>query len=314
MSVKNKKIAVLMGGLSKEREVSLRSGAAVAKALRVKGGDVVEIDMGRDIAERLKAEKTEIAFLALHGRYGEDGAVQGLLEILAIPYTGSGPLASAIGMDKELTKRLVQPVGILTPAWKVVHRDDVGAALCGRPEKGTHTGVPLPLPVIVKPNREGSTIGIAIVRQEKEYEPALQQAFQFDETVLVEEFIVGREVTVAVVNGRSLPVLEIVPKSGFYDYTSKYTKGMTEYIVPAKIPDEVRDRLQSSSEKIFSLLGLAGFARMDFIISSQGEYFLEVNTIPGMTETSLVPKAAAAAGLSFENLCEEILKGASLKI
>lgn len=304
MNFKGKKIAVLLGGLSKERDVSLRSGAAVAKALRTKGHNVVEIDMGRDIAERLRVEKVAAAFLALHGRYGEDGSIQGLLEILGIPYTGSGPLASAIGMDKELTKRLVVPIGVRTPGWKVFHRKKAGDVRLS----------PLSLPVVVKPNREGSTIGISIVREEKEFLSALQQAFSLDETVLVEEYVAGREVTVAVVNGRALPVLEIVPKSGFYDYTSKYTKGMTEYIVPAKIPDGVRDNLQQWSERIWSLLVLSGFARMDFMIANAGDdYFLEVNTIPGMTETSLVPKAAASAGLSFEDLCEEILQEAALK-
>lgn len=298
------KIGVLLGGLSKERDVSLRSGAAVAKALRAKGYDVIEIDAGRDVAERLKAEGVSAAFLALHGRYGEDGAMQGLLEILGIPYTGSGPLASAIGMDKELTKRLVAPTGVKTAAWKVIKRDEVGAFRTS----------PLPLPLVVKPNREGSTIGISIVRTEEEFIPALQDAAKLDETILVESFITGAEVTVAVVGGRALPVVEIVPKSGFYDYASKYTKGATEYVVPARISDEIRDRLQKTSEKIWTLLGLSGFARMDYIVASDGEHFLEVNTIPGMTETSLVPKAAAAAGISFEDLCEEVLKGAALKI
>jgi len=308
MNLKNKKIAVLLGGLSKEREVSLRSGKAVANALRAKGYAAVEIDMDRDVAERLKAEKIEVAFLALHGRYGEDGAVQGLLEIVGIPYTGSGPLSSAIGMDKELTKRLVVPEGIRTPEWKVVHRDAAG----------TMRESPLRLPVVIKPNREGSTIGISIVREEGSFQAALQDAARLDETILIEQFIQGTEVTVSVVNGQALPIVEIVPKSGFYDYTSKYTKGMTDYIVPARIADDVRDRLQKNSERIWKLLTLAGFARMDFIIAEDsaggGDYFLEVNTIPGMTETSLVPKAAAAAGISFEDLCEEILKGASLKL
>jgi D-alanine-D-alanine ligase len=300
LSVKTKKIGVLLGGLSKERDVSLRSGAAVAKALRARGYDVAEIDAGRDLPEKLKAAEIEVAFIALHGRYGEDGAVQGLLEIMGIPYTGSGPLASAICMDKELTKKvLVSEMGdgILTPVWKVIRRGDAVAAK-------------LPLPVIVKPNREGSTIGISVVRAEKDFAPAVAQALALDETVLVEEFVTGTEVTVSVVNGRALPIVEIVPKSGFYDYAAKYTKGATDYIVPARIPDAMRDRLQAASESIWQVMKLSGFARMDFV----GDYFLEVNTVPGMTETSLVPKAAAAAGMSFEDLCEEVLKGASLKI
>ncbi|HSA60533.1 MAG TPA: D-alanine--D-alanine ligase [bacterium] len=310
MSAKSKKIGVLLGGLSKERDVSLRSGRAVAAALRAKGYDVAEIDAGRDLPEKLKAAGVQVAFIALHGRYGEDGTVQGLLEIMGIPYTGSGPLASAIGMDKELTKKvLVSEMGdeIMTPVWKIATRSDAGAVAARF----------LPLPVVVKPNREGSTIGISIVRDEKEFAPAVAQALALDETVLVEEFITGTEVTVSMVNGRALPVVEIVPKSGFYDYASKYTKGATDYIVPARIPDSLRDRLQKTSERIWKVLKLAGFARMDFILEGEHEvhpYFLEVNTVPGMTETSLVPKAAAAAGISFEDLCEEILKGAGLKI
>ncbi len=300
---KKKKVGVLLGGLSKERDVSLRSGKAIANALRSKGYPVIEIDVGQDIAERLKAEGIEVAFLALHGRYGEDGSIQGLLEVMGIPYTGAGVLPSAVGMDKELTKRLVAPAGVKTPEWKVIRRNEVAAM-----KKS-----PIILPVVVKPNREGSTIGISIVKDEKDFLPALQEAAKLDETVLVEQFILGMEVTVAVVNGQALPVLEIVPKSGFYDYTSKYTKGATEYIVPARISDDVRDRLQQTSEKIWNLLHLSGFSRMDFIVTKDGEYFLEVNTIPGMTETSLVPKAAAASGVSFEELCERILKGASLK-
>jgi D-alanine-D-alanine ligase len=300
--LKTKRIGVLMGGLSQEREVSLRSGKAVAQALRARGYTITEIDVDRRITEALIYEKIQVAFLALHGRYGEDGTIQGILEILQIPYTGSGVLASAVGMDKEITKRLIRSLGIRTPEWKLTHRGEV-------------ISCPFSLPVIVKPNREGSTIGTVIVREEKDFQPALREAAQFDEAILIEEFISGIEVTVAVINGRSLPVIEIVPKCGFYDYASKYTKGMTEYIVPAGISESVRDRLSDISELLFKELHLAGFTRMDYIIDpARGEYFLEVNTIPGMTETSLVPKAAAAAGISFEDLCEEILRGASLKI
>lgn len=303
----NKKVAVLLGGLSKERDVSLRSGAAVARALRSKGHDVVEIDVGRDLPEKLKAATVDAAFVVLHGRYGEDGAVQGVLELMGIPYTGSGLLASAIGMDKELTKKvLVSEMGdeITTPVWKVIRRGDT---------VGDTVRV-LPLPVVVKPNREGSTIGISIVREEKDFAPAIQEALKLDETVLIEEFISGTEVTVAILNGRALPIVEIAPKSGFYDYASKYTKGATDYIVPARIPDVVRDRLHATCEKIWKVLKLEGFARADFIVTPDAEYFLEVNTIPGMTETSLVPKAAAAAGISFEDVCEQVLSGASLKL
>lgn len=291
-----------MGGLSKERDVSLRTGKAVATALRTLGYQVAEIDVGRDLAQKLSQEKVEVAFVALHGRYGEDGAIQGFLETAGIPYTGSGILPSAICLDKDLTKQLVAAAGVRTPGWK-------------RVEKGKSKESPLPLPVIVKPNQEGSTIGMSIVKKPEEFFKALEEAFKHDPVVLVEEFIQGTEVTVGVLNGKALPVLEIVPKSGFYDYSSKYTKGMTEYIVPARIEKKTADELSATCEKIFTLLKLAGVARMDFMIDAQAKpFFLEVNTIPGMTETSLVPKMAAAVGISFEELCERILKGAGLRI
>jgi D-alanine-D-alanine ligase len=306
MSLIGKKIGVLMGGLSKERDVSLRSGQAVAKALRARGHDVVDIDVDRDVATRLKNEKIEIAFLVLHGRYGEDGTLQGLLEVLGIPYTGSGVLPSAIGMDKDLTKRLLAPIGICVANWVAVRRKKIQDV----PRS------PFALPVVIKPNQEGSTIGISIVREEKDFLPALMEAAKLDDVVLIEQFISGTEVTVAVIDGQAFPIVEIAPKSGFYDYTSKYTKGLTDYIVPARISDSVRDELQKKSERIWNLLNLEGYARMDYIVAPSGDedYFLEVNTTPGMTETSLVPKAAAQAGLSFEDVCEKILATASLKV
>ncbi len=304
IDLKDKRIGVLMGGWSREREISLRSGRAVANALRGLGYEVIEIDVGRNLAQNLVAEKIETAFVVLHGRYGEDGTVQGLLEVMGIPYTGSGLAGSAVGIDKEMTKRLVAQAGVRTPDWKTYRQEDLASL----------KEPPLPLPVIVKPNREGSTIGISIVRETKEFKSAVEQALGHDETVLVEQYVAGTEVTVGILSGKALPVLEVVPKSGFYDYTSKYTKGMTTYIVPARIPDPVARRLSETSEMIFSLMRLSDFARMDFMVAAdQNEFFLEVNTIPGMTETSLIPKAAAAVGISFETLCETILKGASLK-
>lgn len=299
MDFKNKKIGVLMGGISREREISLRSGQAVVNALRARGYDVTEIDTAQDVWGTLR-KKIDVAFLALHGRYGEDGTIQGLLEILKIPYTGSGVLASAIAMDKDLTKKLVVPAGVLTPEWVTV--------------KNNIQKSPLPLPVIVKPSREGSTIGMTIVKEGKDFKAALDLALSHDDQVLVEKFVTGTEVTVGILDGKALPVLEIVPKSGTYDFASKYTQGMTEYIVPARIPKTVSVALMQLTEKIFSLLQLSGCARMDFIIHDDIPYFLEVNTIPGMTETSLVPKAAQAAGLTFEDVCEKILKTASLKV
>lgn len=301
-----------MGGLSREREISLRSGKAVAQALRSRGYQIVEIDVGRDVARKLISEKVEIAFIVLHGRYGEDGAIQGLLEILGIPYTGSGVLGSSVGLDKELTKRLAASEGVRTPQWCIVSATTALADSSAKPASAVVAG--LPVPFIIKPNREGSTIGMSIVRRQEEFSEALRKAADCDETILIEQFITGREVTVSVIDGQTLPVLEIVPKSGFYDFASKYTKGMTEYIVPAPISEKVQSEVSRATEKVYSLLKLSGVARADFIIDANDQsYFLEINTIPGMTETSLVPKSAAAAGVSFEELCERILKGASLK-
>ena len=215
----------MLGGVSKEREISLRSGAAVAKALRAKGHDVVEIDVQVGIAgaQKILDSKIDVAFIALHGRLGEDGAIQGFLEMLQIPYTGSGVLASAVAMDKDFTKQLVQAVGVRTPFWKVmtntVEQNETIESF----------------PVIVKPAQEGSTIGMSIVKSKHDLAAALQTAFQYDSKVLVEQYIQGPEVTVSMINGKVLPIIQVVPKSGFYDFMSKYTKGMTEYIVPAPI-------------------------------------------------------------------------------
>ncbi len=310
MDLTGKKIGVLLGGVSKEREVSLRSGAAVAKALRKKGYEVVEIDVkvGTAGVQDILAANMDLAFIALHGRLGEDGAIQGLLETLRIPYTGSGVLSSSLAMDKDFTKQIVRTVGVRTPLWSVV--------TAGNREKSLQEIQSFP--VIVKPAQEGSTIGMSIVKNGEELRDALQNSFQYDDKVLVEQYIQGGEITVSVLAGKVLPIIQVVPKSGFYDFTSKYTKGMTEYIVPAPISEALRERVSRLSEKIFAVMSLEGCARLDFMIEKpangeEQEYFLEVNTLPGMTETSLVPKAAAAAGMSFEDLCEAILKTASLK-
>lgn len=301
--IKNKRIGVLMGGLSREREISLRSGRAVAAALKSRGYAVAEIDVGRDVAAKLAQEKIELAVILLHGRWGEDGTLQGMLEVMGIPYSGSSPLASAMAMNKDLTKRVVVQAGIKTPLWKAVRSE----------ERASCSESPFPLPVIVKPNREGSTLGCSIVRRSSEWHPALQQAAEHDDLILVEEYIEGTEVTVGLIDGKALPVLEIVPKSGFYDYHSKYTQGVTEYIVPARIPEPSRQEVAKLGERIFALLGMAGVARADFMWR-ESPYFLEINSVPGMTETSLVPKAAQAAGISFAELCERMVKGASLKV
>jgi D-alanine-D-alanine ligase len=299
-----------MGGLSKEREISLRSGRAVASALKRVGYAVIEIDAGRDLPQKLAESKVDGVVIMLHGRWGEDGTVQGLLEVMGIPYSGSGPLASAISLDKNMTQTLLSAKGIRVPPWRAVASRSIRSVqspLALREAEG------LPFPVVIKPNREGSTIGISIVRDPGEFQKGLEMAAQHDDLVLIEEFIEGTEVTVGLVDGQSLPPLEIVPKSGFYDYQSKYTKGMTEYIVPARIPEDLRRQVSTIAVDAFQILGMAGIARADFMLRGE-PWFLEINSIPGMTETSLVPKAAEAAGISFEELCERLVRGISLKV
>lgn len=305
---KNKKVGVLMGGLSKEREVSLKSGKAIAQALQSKGYSVVEIDCGRYLADQLKKSGVDVAFIALHGPLGEDGCVQGLLEWMQIPYTGSGVLASALAMDKAVLNRVSRDLEFLVPKEVMLdaHIESVDNFVQHFAE---------PFPVIVKPSREGSTINMAIVHQPKELRPAIEKALQSDHKILVEEYIKGKEVTIAVLNGKALPSIEIVPKSGFYDYQSKYTKGMTEYILPARLSPCCIEKLNQISTLVFQIIDCSGVIRVDFIVTpDERPVFLEVNTIPGFTETSLVPKAAREAGISFEDLCEQILEGASLKI
>ena len=302
-AIKNSRIAVLLGGLSSEREVSLRTGDAVLKALQGLGYDVVSIDAGRDLARRLVEEQVEVAFIALHGRYGEDGTVQGLLELMDIPYTGSGVMASSVAMDKVVTKQLMLHHGIVTPRYAVLRGE------------GELNGLQLPgdFPLVVKPAREGSTIGITIARDRESFEQGVKEALEMDDVVLIEEYIEGDEVTVGVLEGDVLPVIQVVPKSGFYDYSSKYTAGSTEYLLPAPQSDVITGRLQDAALKAYRALDCRGGARVDFMIRNNEIYCLEVNTIPGMTETSLLPKAASHAGISFAELSERILLGAGLR-
>ena len=290
-----------MGGLSAEREISLRSGNACLKALTSRGYNSVAIDAVRDLPFRLRDEGIEVAFIALHGRYGEDGTVQGLLEVMGIPYTGSGVLASAIAINKAVTKEILRSKGIRTPGFIAVSRIEDAKEL------------KINLPVVVKPAKEGSTIGISIVRDRKELISAVEQAFRYDTLVLIEDFVKGREVTVSVFDGRPMAIVEVRPKSGFYDFQSKYTTGMTEYICPADISIETDRACREISVAVYEALGCSGAARVDMIIDESGPQAIEINTIPGMTETSLLPKAAARDGVSFEDLVERMLDGASLK-
>lgn len=301
--LKSKKIGVLLGGLSAEREISLRTGNAVVKALTEAGYQVVAIDAGRDLASRLTAEGVEVAFVALHGRFGEDGTVQGLLEMLQIPYTGSGVLASSVAMDKITTKKLLLYHELPTPGFEVFRRGDDLETLLARCRH---------FPLVVKPAHEGSTLGLSVVRNAQELRAGIELSLSFDPSVLIEDFIQGAEVTVSVLGGEALPIIQVVPKGGLYDYHAKYTAGQTEYLLPAPIDPLLYRLIQQASVAACQALGCSGAARVDFMIRQQEYFCLEVNTIPGMTETSLLPKAAAQAGISFGELAQRILEGAAL--
>jgi D-alanine-D-alanine ligase len=255
----------------------------------------------------LVKKKIECAFLALHGKFGEDGTIQGMLELMRIPYTGSGVLASALALHKIVAKKVFLYEKIPTPPFEVFYREEI--------EKDPQKAIGIPFPYVVKPAREGSTIGVSVVRTEEAGVRALKEAGKFDKEILVEEFMKGKEITVGVLEDIPLPIIEIVPKSGFYDYHSKYTKGETQYIIPARIPREKYLLAQEISLKAFHALGCSGFARVDLMTDEDGNpYVIDVNTMPGMTETSLLPKAAEFAGIPFGDLVERILLGASLKI
>lgn len=301
--LKSKKIGVLLGGLSAEREISLRTGNAVVKALTEAGYRVVAIDAGRDLAARLTAEGVEVAFIALHGRFGEDGTVQGLLEMLQIPYTGSGVLASSVAMDKVTTKKLLLYHELPTPGFEVFRRGDDLEGLLNRCRH---------FPLVVKPAHEGSTLGLSVVHNAEELRVGIEHSLSFDPSVLIEDFIQGAEVTVSVLDGEALPIIQVVPKGGLYDYHAKYTAGQTEYLLPAPLDPLLYQHIQQASVAACQVLGCSGAARVDFMIREREFFCLEVNTIPGMTETSLLPKAAAQAGISFGELAQRILEGAAL--
>lgn len=308
---KNQVVAVVMGGPSAEREVSLNTGAAIANALREYGyTNVVEIDLDpRNFGKQLAESKAEVVFNAVHGLYGEDGRLQTLLEIREMPYTGSGMIASVSCMDKVITKRMLRDAGISTPACLIVNKKESGIK-----EKIMQR---FSLPVVIKPASQGSSIGVEIVKEENQLDEALANAFKYSRDILVEEFIGGKELTVSMMqkDGEvvALPVIHIAPHSGMYDYHSKYTKGATEYICPADLDEETTKKVQEISKQAYEVLGCSGVARADVMLDEVGNgYVLEINTVPGMTATSLVPKAAAAAGISFPELCNIILQSASV--
>jgi D-alanine-D-alanine ligase len=302
------KVAVLMGGASAEREVSLMSGTGVLEALRARGVDAHAFDPAeRDLGD-LKREGYARCFIALHGRFGEDGTVQGALELLGIPYTGSGVLASSVAMDKVMTKRIWLAEGLPTPRWKnVTSAEETRAAL---QELGA--------PMIVKPAREGSTIGLTKVTEAAQCAEAYRLAAQHDPLVLCEQFIAGDEVTVPVIgsgaSAQALPVIRIVAPGGNYDYEHKYFSDDTQYLVPSGLPASEEARIQQLVLRSFHALGCRGWARADVMIDAQTRepYLLEINTAPGMTGHSLVPMSARAAGISYEDLCLRLLAAAAL--
>ena len=292
---KPKKIAVLMGGPGEEKDVSLKSGQAIIKALNHNGYDVTSIILDTKLEKLVKdLLSVDLVFLGLHGNIGENGTIQGFLDALGIIYTGSGPLSSAICMDKNISKIIAKNNGIMTPKWKLCDTviDDAK----------------MNYPVIVKPNGQGSTVGLRIAHNESELKPALEYAFNYDNSVLVEEYIQGRELTVMLIDGKAQPVCEIIPSHEFYDYECKYTAGMSKYICPAEIDDNISNYVKKISENLFDLLKCENYSRADFRMDDQNKFwFLEMNTLPGMTDTSLAPISALAAGISFNELIDKIV-------
>ena len=305
MQKRERKVGVLLGGLSSERDVSLSSGGAVASALRSRGHDVVEIDVGRDLPEQLRTLGVEVAVVMLHGTFGEDGCVQGLLEMMGIPYSGSGVAASALTMDKVRTKRLLAADGLPVADDIVLTPDEVAEQ---------PPGPPFGLPLVVKPAAEGSSVGTTIVREADQWLAALAEAARWGQ-VLVEAFHPGPELTCSMLDGEALPLVEIRPRDGFYDYRNKYTKGCTEYLCPAPVAESTTRQVQQLAERTVAVCGVEGVARVDFMMGGGDDpVILEVNTIPGMTELSLVPMAAREVGLEFADVAERILDGARLRL
>jgi D-alanine-D-alanine ligase len=308
------KVGVLFGGRSAEREVSLMSGSGVLKALQGKGVDAHGFDPAERSLAELAAEKFDHVFIALHGRYGEDGTLQGVLEQLGIPYTGSGVMASAIGMDKVMSKRIWLSHGLPTPRFIVLDsKAATSEELCEVPDE-------LGLPLMLKAPHEGSTIGISKVTTSAEMQSGFMHCAKYDEVVLAEEFVAGRELTVPVLGAgrtaRALPIVEIRAPQGNYDYQNKYFSDDTQYLCPAPLDEALTARIQSLAVRAFNAVGCSGWARVDFMLRATDNepFLLEINTSPGMTGHSLVPMAAKAAGVSYEDLCVEILRSADLDL
>lgn len=303
---KNKHIAVLMGGWNSEREVSLRSGEAVYQALISLGYKATKIDFSRSVAKDLEAIKPDVVFNALHGQYGEDGAIQGLLDILNIPYTHSGIMASAVCMDKVLTRKICDLYGVKSPDFAILKK--------GENEENNRKISQIGKPFVIKPISEGSSVGVEVILAENNFEIE-KYSWQFGDEIIIEKYIAGSEIQVAVMDGRALGAIEIRPKKLFYDYECKYTAGMTDYIMPAEISADKYEQVLQLATKCHNSVGCRGVSRVDFILNNKNGgdnnfYLLEVNTHPGFTATSLVPKIAKHVGISFEEIVEFLVKTA----
>jgi D-alanine-D-alanine ligase len=295
-NLEDKKIGVLMGGLSSEREISLSTGKSVVEAMTRKGLKAFPIDVDRNIAKALQG--IDLAFIALHGTYGEDGCIQGVLEYLKIPYTGPGVAGSALAYDKLKTKEVLKFHGIPTADYEVFY-------------KNKSIKRSLDLPVVVKPTNQGSSFGVSIVKTEDQWKPALKSAFKYSEEIIVEKFIEGKLLAIGMNGETPMPIVHIRPKSGFYDYEAKYTSGKTEYLCPADLSEQEINKCNEVSKKVFKVLRGRGLPRVDIILDDE-PYVLEMNTVPGMTPTSLLPMAAIKMGMNFDDLVMEILKTAQL--
>lgn len=303
------KVGVLYGGTSKEREVSLSTGKGIIQALKRMGHDVVAIDFNpKNLSDIITELKTvDLVFIGLHGKQGEDGTVQGMLDLLAIPYIGSGVLASSLAMDKSKAKQIFKMNGIPVAKGKTY------AAYESKENVLDEILKEFKLPIVIKPNQEGSTLGLTIVKQESQIKDAIDLAFKHDFEILVEEYIQGRELTCAVIGNsgeeRSLPIIEIIPKSDYYDYESKYSAGGSEHICPAEIDEALTTQIQEFAVKAHQVLGCETYSRVDFILNAQSvPIILEVNTLPGMTPTSLYPDAAKAVGMNYEKMLEQFIQ------
>nr|AIA14271.1 D-alanine--D-alanine ligase [uncultured bacterium] len=298
----NKRVGVLFGGLSAEREISHLSGTAICTILRERGYAVTPVELGASGTWMVQVRDTDVVFIALHGKLGEDGTVQGTLELLGVPYTGSGVLASALEINKPMAKRVWQVYGLPTPAWQVI-------------EKAHPAAMTLPYPVVVKPSTEGSSVGVTIVQSAETLAPALAEAWRFDPQALVETYIPGKEVTVGILGEQALGAMEVIAKGEFHSYDVKYTAGREEFLLPAPLLPAVYDRVMQIALAAHSALECRGYSRVDTRITEQGDVFLlEVNSLPGFTGLSYLPRIAAHAGLDYGDLVEAILQRATLHI